>query len=105
TQALVVGSQNRAAGGQSAAPRHWTQLPVVRSQRGFAAGHVASVTHSTQSSKALQIGVSGSALQMESSVQRAQTCLVVSQKSPRNTHSLSCWQLVGERRVPGTQTL
>jgi hypothetical protein len=89
TQELVVGSQSGAPALQSEAPRHCTQLPVVRSQRGFAAGQVASVTHSTQSPTGLHTGVSGSALQMESSVQRAQMLRVMSQKSPRKTHSLS----------------
>jgi hypothetical protein len=104
TQELGVGLHRGALVPQSVEPRHCTQLPVVRSQRGLPAGQVASVTHWTQSPTGLQLGVSGSALQIESSVQRAQMCLVVSQKSPRTTQSLSCWQLVAQRRVPGTQT-
>ena len=100
-----MGSQSGALAPQSEPPRHCTHLPVVRSQRGLAAGQVASVVHETQSPTGLQMGVSGSALQIESSVQRTQMLRLVSQKSPRKTQSPSCVQVVAQRRVPGTQTL
>lgn len=90
TQVLVAGSQNGVAPLQSVDPRHITQLPVVRSQRGFVAGHTASLKHSTHRPSRSQSGVSGSKLlHTESPVQRMQMLRLVSQKKPPNTQSVS----------------